>query len=51
VDKRFDDSRSEISELIRLAQRGHVFSAAAGEIETSGRETMFRTAACGPEPH
>jgi hypothetical protein len=32
VDKRFDDARSEIFELIRLAQRGHVFSAADAEM-------------------
>ena len=28
VDRRFDDLQSESDELIRLAQRGHVFSAA-----------------------
>jgi hypothetical protein len=51
VDKRFDDSRSEIFELIRLAQRGHVFSAAAGEIDNLLRETPFRAAACAPDSH
>ena len=30
VDRRFDDVQSESNELIRLAQRGHVFSVGEG---------------------
>ncbi|MES2294028.1 MAG: hypothetical protein V4527_12070 [Pseudomonadota bacterium] len=44
VDKRFDDVRSEISELIRLAQRGHVFSAASAEPDCMTSEYPFRPA-------
>lgn len=47
VDRRFDDVPAETKELIRLAQRGHVFSAgdAMGRTIT---DNINQAARCGP---
>jgi hypothetical protein len=47
VDKRFDDFKSDTSELIRLARRGHVFSAAEAEMSGAPNENPFRSVWAG----
>ncbi|MEO8896014.1 MAG: hypothetical protein ABI450_09050 [Rhizomicrobium sp.] len=46
VDRRFDDP-AETNELIRLAQRGHVFSA-GDAMDRTITDNINRAARCGP---
>ncbi len=47
VDRRFDDVPAETKELIRLAQRGHVFSA-GDAMDRTISDNINQAARCGP---